>query len=123
MAGPQFTIERSELVRKLGRNKQATSKSGELSAVWLDERGEAIEDAELEDVVLPPAEWPGMGGSIKAEARNPLIVSRELPPEAARSIRFRSGNGTATFAVESTADLCKTEDSRLLPPFGGGPER
>ena len=121
MASQRFSIERSELLPKLGGGTHTFSVSREISAMWLDERGEALEHAELEEVVLPPVEWPGKEQSIMAAAGDRLVMSRTSPPEAAHSIQFRRGGETATFAADSAVEPWATE--RMTPAFGGDEDR
>jgi hypothetical protein len=121
MADQPFTVEHSRLVKELGRVPQATFSTVPLTATWLDEQGDAIEGAQLEDVVLPPAEWAGKKSVIKAAAGDQLITSRKPPPTGAQSIQFRRGNAVATFAAKS--DVEPWTATQRTSPFGSGNEQ
>jgi len=122
MVSQPFTIEHSRLVDGLGQGRMASTFSTvPLAATWLDEQGEAIEDAQLEEIVLPPAEWPGRKGVIKAAARDQLIASRTPPPAGAHSIQFRRGGATATFASRPSVEPWTA--SQRTPAFGSDNEQ
>lgn len=121
MAGQQFTMQRSVLLRDLGVGRQTFNMSGDINAEWLDERGDALGDAEFEEVELPPVEWPGEDQSIMAAVRDQIIMSRTAPPDDARSIRFRRGRQFATFATQTVPAPWVTE--RTTRVFGSNQER
>jgi len=121
MAGQQFTIERSDLLRKFGQGQEVSITSADMVAEWLDERGDTLGAAEFEEIAFPPYEWPGENRSIKAEALEPVIMSRSHPPDDARSIRFRRGRRSAIFATEAAPAPWVTE--RTTRVFGGSQPR
>lgn len=121
MASQQFTMERSVLLRDLGGGRQTFNTSEDINAEWLDERGDALGDAEFEEVGLPPVEWPGEDRSIIAAARDQIIMSRTPPPDDARSIRFRRGRRSATFDAQSVPEPWVTE--RTTRVFGSDQKR